>query len=323
MQCVEYREFPPARRFGVELELSNTIDKGKISLALELYEEATKSKRPVYATLGKHGWAETRANNYWHVKYDSTCGPLGKGLDSGWEVASFIGTGPQDIAHIAGATAALAAVGSETNPNCGLHVHVETTDFTPAAMGVLIARWLKIEPLLLAICTPHRNGNTYCQTMRRRMAQRGVLYDALLPKHFWLDMMPTDLNAHNNMEKRYAINPIGFAIAQIHPSHVRNTVELRLPECVLDAAHVKNWVRLIVNFVHLCASAPVAPPTVDGVRTVFEGLQYLGLEPVADFAIFDEELADLKVWFLKKLAAADVPLLSAEADKLLAFVGQF
>src|SRR4051794_28851539 len=96
-----YRSLTSSRRFGVELEVSNNRSKAFLAAVLSRFENTRGTLRSVNKTTGKEGWAQTIQNDYWHVKYDSTCGPLGKGLDGGWEIASFIGFGPQHIKQIA------------------------------------------------------------------------------------------------------------------------------------------------------------------------------------------------------------------------------
>lgn len=322
MRRVIYKELPSNRRFGVELELSNNLTKSEIGDALKQFENLYGKDKSVTVTSGPEGWAETVNNDYWHVKFDRTCGPLGKEVDYGWEVASYIGQGPDDIDHIARAARYLFNAGAETNLNCGLHVHVETKDFTYAQMGRLIARWIKVEKHLLQICHKSRTGNEYCQSMRHRMSKKKANYDPFCPDLFWYQIQPTCFHKHNNLDKRYALNPMGFAIAKYSGSYDRNTVELRLPECVLDETHVRNWVRLIVNFVEDSLDVAKSPVDTDSCKDVDEVLYYMGLSEKEDFAILDPELAGLRMWFLKKLACSEIIQTSRQANKRLEFISQ-
>jgi hypothetical protein len=279
-------------------------------------------KKTVKVTSGIEGWAQTNRNTYWHVKFDRTCGPKGKGVDYGWEIASYIGTGLPDINHIARAARFLGNRGAVTNRNCGLHVHVETTDFNNYLMGTLMARWIKLEPILIAICHPSRDENQYCRTLRSRRDMFGIKYHPLYPDKFWSAMKPTDISPHNNYDKRYTLNTIGYAAACITPSHSRNTAELRLPECMLEESHVRNWAKLIINFVDVTQKCLVAPDTLSSVKTVEEALIYLGLHSDKDFLVLDLDLLNLKVWFLKKLAYSYRSSWDREAQKHLEFISQ-
>lgn len=329
MLHIEYREFPDDRRFGVELELSNNLSKEEIGKCLVDFERDSGSGRKVEVTSGKEGWAFSSGNDYWHVKFDSTCGPMGKEKDSGWEVASFIGKGAEDIKHISNAAARLHDFGAQTNLNCGLHVHVETTDYCVVSMGRLLARWAKVEDCLMKMCHPSRVGNEYCKPIRTRMKRRKANYDSKRPDWFWHEMQPYSLNVHNNPEKRYAINTIGFACSIFNSCYPRNTVELRLPECVLESRHVLNWARLMVHFVDCSVEFDKLPLDVEPAKSVDEVLYYLGLgglnpsfcdEGTEEFLVLDGDLFDLKVWFLEKLASQRGGRTAREAKKKLEFI---
>ena len=89
MSQFTYQEFPEKRRFGVEIEVSNNISKKDLGNVIEEYETIylsplKKRKRAVKVTTGVEGWAQTKKNTYWHVKFDRTCGPRGKNFDHGW-----------------------------------------------------------------------------------------------------------------------------------------------------------------------------------------------------------------------------------------------
>ena len=52
------------------------------------------------------------------------------------------------------------------NANCGLHVHVDVSDFTRVQQQRLIALWLRYEPFFFSLTPPSRRNNHYCQPMR-------------------------------------------------------------------------------------------------------------------------------------------------------------
>ena len=150
MQQVIFKTTPHTRKFGVELEVSPFIHKSAIGLLLEDFELFFGTGRAVRVTSELKGWAMTDNNSYWHVKYDSTCGPKGKPHDYGWEIASFIGRSEQDLEIISNAAKWLADSGVQTNNNCGYHIHIDVSDFTPEGIGLLLANWLKIEYSVLS-----------------------------------------------------------------------------------------------------------------------------------------------------------------------------
>lgn len=323
MRPIQYREYPAHRRFGVELELSNNRTKQEIGSGLNQYEEIYGRNKTVKVTPGAEGWAQTKSNAYWHVKFDRTCGPVGYGTDSGWEVASYIGHGADDVLHISRAARFLKVIGCETNLNCGLHIHAETSDFTPRKMGILLARWLKVEPWLIQICHHTRRENIYCQSIRHRMNVKHVEYDPMDPEEFWEDMKPNDLGIHNNYEKRFTINTVGFATSRVIPEYNRNTVEIRLPECLLEEQHVKNWTRLFLNFVEVAQQQERGPESIEPANSVAESLYYLGLQGKEKFVVLDRELLGAKIWFLQITAAKSKSSTSVRrAQKHLEFISR-
>ena len=307
-----YQEFPKKRRFGIELEVSNNLSKQQLGEVIRDYEIIYKNpsysrKRSVRVTSGEQGWAQTQNNTYWHVKFDRTCGPNGKNYDHGWEVASYIGSGIDDANHISRAARFLNNAGAETNLNCGFHIHVEVDDFTPYQMGILLGRWLKIESFLISICHPSRYLNEYCMPLSNLFQTRKSIYDIgerklkFDPSFLWEIMRPHDLGIHNNHSKRVTLNTVGFANAQNNSFYPRNTVELRLPECLLDENHVRNWLILIVNFVEVCKNKNDTLRNLKSSNSVDEALIHLGFSGEESFLFLSKELLNAKLWFLDKI----------------------
>lgn len=321
MRRVIYKELTQSRRFGVELELSNNKSKSQIGYHLQDFESLQPNKRPIKVTLGSTGWADTHSNNYWHVKYDSTCGPLGKGEDSGWEIASYIGCGNDDINRISRAAWYLKSVGCETNKNCGLHIHVESKDFDAYMMGVLLARWIKVEDALIKICDRSRWKNDYSQPLRARVDYMGIVYSPIMPRSFWSSIQPRNLEKHNNLEKRYVLNTVGFATGLLHGQYEKNTIELRLPECILEEAHVRNWTSLILNFVEAASKKCLIPENLEPCKSIEEVLIYLGLSEEENFCFLDDNLLNLKAWVLRKISDSDISL-ATQARKHLEFIAK-
>lgn len=321
---IKFKEFDSNRRFGVELEVSPTVSRPKLKTLVVKYDQ----DHDALATTGtgSYGWADTKRNDYWHIKYDSTCGPEGKGYDYGWEVASYIASGISDMNKIAGLAQYMSDSGIKTNSNCGLHVHAEIKDFSTKEIGALIARWIKAESYLFAACNPSRGGNHYCQSLRQRMySLYNFHYDPEDPSGLWNVIRPIDTSTHGNSEKKYTLNTVGFLIGQLNPLHDRITVEMRMPECVLDREHVFGWTLLFVNFVESCKSSYFAPQNVQPCKTISDAFDMLGLGTVygSSFQILDRRLYDLKIWFLNKIIEKSTNnSLKEQAKEHLEFIGQ-
>lgn len=317
MQTIQFKELSDQRKFGVELEVSNDTGKQGIAGILRKFYRKCGVTRPVRVTPQAKGWAETHNNDYWHVKYDSTCGPLGKYQDYGWELASFIGHKPEDIDEIGCIAKTLANADIKTNLNCGLHIHVDVADFTCSQMGVLLARWLKVEETLFSICHPIRKRSPYCKTLRRPDLLNAN-YTPNNPDYFWHFMTPTNLSSHENEDKKYTLNTVGYACGLIKSNHSRKTVELRMPECLLEYDHVANWTRIYLNFVESCKNAN-APEDLSPAYDLDDILYYLGLFDKQKFSIFDDNLHQARVWLLNKLMKTNS---NSEANKRLEFISQ-
>lgn len=319
---VNFKEFNTNRRFGIELELSATRSREDIKSIILNHSQS----HDAFATIGNGscGWSDTHNNDYWHIKYDSTCGPLGKNKDHGWEVASYIASGIEDLNDISSVAHYLDECGLETNNNCGLHIHVEVKDFSSYEMGALLARWIKIESWLFAACSIRRSFSSYCRSIKQRKINRVVIYNPDETNVFWYQMMPDRTSTHNNPEKKYSLNTVGYTIGQIDPSYDRATIELRMPECVLEKDHIKNWTLLFLNFVETCKNDfNFVPQNAKNCNDILDVLSVLGLGKsfkYGDFQILDRTLFDTKVWFLKKLIDNGNERICEQAQEHLEFI---
>ena len=323
---VKYRQLPTDRSFGIELEVSKTLSKKAIGDIISDYEISYGACRHVRVSTGDgyRGWEESRGNLYWHVKYDSTCGPLGKGKDHGWEIASFVAN-LADLEHICFVSSELAECGVVTNRNCGLHVHVNARDLTPHQIGLMLACWIKAEPYLFAICDESRKDNKYCKSLYPRALDLAT-YNPDNLTDFFNQMKPTNFGSHNNSQKKYTLNTQGYAIYKIHEWYDRPTVELRMPECILDQDHIGNWTKLFLNFVESCKCdlLPI-PSDILPSSSVEESMKYLGLHGEDEFFLLDEDILNVKKWFLRKLSVSsknNEEKTASEASKWLEFVSQ-
>lgn len=319
MQVI-FKNAPFTRKFGVELEVSPDIHKTKIGTLLEDFELFYGTGRTVKVTPGVNGWDTTNSNDYWHVKYDSTCGPIGKPIDSGWEIASFIGRSEKDLEVISGAGQYLLESGVCTNNNCGYHIHIDVSDFLPEKMAILIARWLKIEFSILSACPSRRISNPHCQLLNFKKIIDSVSYNPNRLLDFWNRMAPNDLGAHDNQDKRYTINTIGYRIGQSNPNYSRKTVEFRFPECLLNKNHIANWVNILMCFVEDCFLAESPPKNISRCD-LNECLQLMGLKGDENFYLLDQKLFDAKLWFLQKIKNESTgPNYVKQAEELLNFM---
>lgn len=319
---IAYKEFSSTRKFGVELEVDPIVlsggepfgdaksGKAVIANTLRCFESLPGNRRvDVLVEGGDQGWAESIDNDYWHVKYDSSCGPTGKKKKDGggWEVASYVGSGINDIIHIAKAAHYLGSQGVQVNPFCGLHIHANVEDCDKTHMSNLMGHWLKIEPIISHALPERRKKNKYCKPLRSR-----------LKKHYCEGMLlsdsigPKNLSCHENPEKKYSINSVGWVVGE------RPTLEIRWPECVLDRMHIYNWTLFFINFIDACFMKPF--DSISPVTSVEDLLEIVGLQNPEDepFLILDEHLHLLKLWLLRRITecGSNQIIISEAKDKL-------
>ena len=314
---VSYRKFSSKRRFGVELEIEKTITQKDIERVIRDADPG----REVCVT----GWSQSYNNNFWHVKYDSTCGPKGYKKDQGgWEVASFVASGHKDITIVGKVTDQLGERGATINKNCGVHVHVDIADFSEAQAAILTARWIKMEPILPQILPGHRVHNKYCRFLSAVKKGRFNKRQSYTASEFWHLTRPTNLNVHENRQKKVSLNLVNYrtAIENSYMDYPRKTAEFRLPEGTLCGADVKNWVRIFVNFVDMSLKAEM-PENLSCVRKVEKKLDLVlasfGLLPEddSDFYILSQGLYQAKAWLLARFVRFGAPNFAEEARKRL------
>jgi hypothetical protein len=294
---VKHKGFGSARRFGVELEVTDRISKPEIAKVIQTVDPERKCTHTE--------WAQSKGNNYWHVKRDRTCGH---------EVASFIAQGEADIRAIGNVAEGMTKRGVSVNNNCGLHIHAEISEYTIEDAGVLAAYWFKTEHVIAQMVPDHRRTNRHCRLMQtKHRINSEAKYSA---REFYFKIEPTNLGVHENDEKRVALNYVNFGVGLREPGHNRNTVELRLPEGTLSRFEVENWTRWYVNYVDVQKGKSM-PANLKSYN-LEEALTCMGLHGEGEFFLLDRSLNETKRWVLMRLVShANDDKLRAEALEFL------
>ena len=71
-------------------------------------------------------------------------------------------SGDKFVAQITDLCAALSEEGGEVDHHCGLHVHVDARDLTPAALWRLCRLWAHVEAAMFGRVDPSRSASDYC-----------------------------------------------------------------------------------------------------------------------------------------------------------------
>jgi len=226
--AVKYKKFDSQRRFGVELETGNTLTKAKVRNVIKAISDHS-SYVTKYQLSGE--------SESWHVKDDATCGPLGRNGPKGVEIASFVARGIADLQHIGEVAQELYRAGCRVNDNCGLHVHAEAKDLSLYNVGVILAHWIKIEPVLAMSLPLSRNANVYCRRMLDKRPdggwQRINMEMDWKPTDLYHSLKPTNLSYYENDDRRVNLNLVNYTRAMVYETNHRKTLELRWPEGTL------------------------------------------------------------------------------------------
>lgn len=235
------------RNFGIELEIGNEQSQSHI-------ENIVKSNSLIeIRTTNK--WAQSINNNFWHIKYDSTCGVKGKSIDHGWEIASFKAFGELNLIHICDVAKELQNNDCKVNNNCGLHIHADVSDFSYQSMGSFLNRWLKIEKYLLNMVPVSRRNNIHCKPLFDKLCVKNLKESS--PENTWRILKPTIFRVHNNSQKRFTLNLINYAkFIKFKVKESRATIELRLPEGTLDWDNIYNWSYFYLNLINFSLKNP-------------------------------------------------------------------
>ena len=299
---IEYRKFESLRRFGVEFEMSNNLTRKCIA-------EAIKSNSHRQVRISRYSLSSK--NDYWHVKSDSSCGPRGIDGPSGTEVATYICSGPDDLKHISKTMGTVRRKGACVNEHCGLHVHVEVSDFTEEDIGRMLLFWVAIEPILNCAMPYRRKNNKYCKTLTS--VHDGVFLEWMYRLHGSESIArifkPCNDLFMDNAAKRRTVNVVNFYKVLDRDDQPRKTVEFRWPEGTLRPSDVKSWVVMFVSFVDSVKSrlgCPLDFMCKNGGPDVRDALEILGLGTggaEGGFSILDRDLLHARKWLLRRIIA--------------------
>lgn len=293
MKSVKYKKFTAKRHFGLELEVGKEVSISRIQEVI-----ASNSFVPV-----KTGFYRATLNNsYWEVKHDGSCG---KNVDKyginegGYEIVSYKGYTVKDLSHICKIGQKVKQAGCMVNKNCGLHIHIDVSDFTVNQMGIMIANWLCVEKILLQAVPSVRKNNKFCNALQnlRPKFKDEIVYGVQVWNHY----KPYTSKLHDNFDRRCAMNIVNFYRSLTLKTFKRCTVEFRFPEGTLVSQTIKNWARILINFVNKMANQKL---NISNIKTcnLTDALEILGLGGSKDeFHILSPGLHESKIWLLKRI----------------------
>lgn len=281
---VKYLAFPAKRAYGVELEICTTgVTKKGISSAIQKVDSLHDVR--IYS-----GWTVNTDNEEWYVKDDSSCG---------FEISSYKSKGVKDLVNISKVSEAVSKIGAKVDEKCGYHIHVEVEDFSYEQVSNLVATWMKVEHVIANVLPEHRVNNKYCKFLNEYHKKfKDSDIRSLGASVFW-DKIKPNVYGNFHSQRRVSLNIWNYAGYESGVTD-RLTVEFRFPEGTLNSEDVKNWIRLLVNFVEITKDRSFVGSTkkvnLDGA------LMLLGLSGLGDeFLILSNGMRDTKEWFLRRV----------------------
>ena len=244
----------------------------------------------------------------WHVKSDMSCGVDGPDCPSGLELSTRICSGRRDISIISRAAKAIADCGAKVNDYCGLHFHVDVSDFSESDIGRLILYWMVVEDILVLALPERRWDNKYCKMLDPNLNNALIQTYSMMPMT-WVEVArlfrPFDGLFSINLAKRRTININNFYRAMELNTNRRKTVEFRWPEGTLCSDDIRSWITLFVGFVDFVKSRNYFPLRFSDrnyVVNLNDVLEILGVGHCYDkFFIFDKILNDARKWLLGRI----------------------
>lgn len=278
------------RTFGIEMEMRK----------LRLPEGATNPEPLSGAQINRalsavcqmpvHGEGRSYSSRHcgraWEVKYD---------VSAGWEVTSpalmMDADGHND--ELLRACDALLALRPIVDKTCGLHVHVDVSDFRWVDVQRLLALWSRYEPFFFEICPPSRRVNQYCNPIRAASWHQ-VARGNLDPN--W-QSAERALRARTEADFAEAARPRGIGTvgraasglskySSLNLNHwwLNGRVEFRLHSGTVSYRKIRSWVVLLLTLVGRVRAerAPRIALSVEQPRPSFRTeyiLQQIGLGP--------------------------------------------
>ncbi len=232
------------RTFGVEMEF-NKINRSGHGISGEHINTLLSSActYPVNGTGG--GWNSTPDGSSWDVQYDATSGAHG---GSGWEVSSpalELDADGESEELRRGCDTLLHDLAPKITNNCGLHVHVDVSDFSWKEVQKLLALWSRYEPFFFSLVPTCRQSNQYCRPLRAATWDEAHRNDAMQSYPAM-----TALNATTRVGFEAACANLNkYRTLRMNMWALNGRVEFRIHSGTINYTKIKNFVRLVLSLV--------------------------------------------------------------------------
>ena len=283
------------QRFGIEIEMTGITRKKAAEVIAEYFGTESFYLGTYYKTYG----AKDRQGRTWKATYDSSIiaqkksrGRTVQAADEyKCEVVSPILT-YGDMADLQEVVRRLRHSGAFVNSQCGIHIHVDASRYTPQTLRNLVNiiaskedilyKALRIDPARLRWCK--KTNEKLLETINRRKPQT---MEAL--KDIWYAGSTRGRDEHYNDTRYHGLN--------LHSTFTKGTVEFRLFNSTTHAGEIKAYIQFCLAVSHQALTQKKASAR----KTVTDNEKYAFRCWMLRLGLSGDEFKTCRLHFLKHL----------------------
>ena len=283
------------QRFGIEIEMTGITRKKAAEVIAEYFGTESFYIGTYYKTYG----AKDRQGRTWKATYDSSIiaqkksgGRTVRAADEyKCEVVSPILT-YEDMADLQEIIRQLRHKGAFVNSQCGIHIHVDASRYTPQTLRNLVNiiaskedilyKALRIDPARLRWCK--KTNEKLIEAINRRKPQT---MEAL--KDIWYAGSTRGRDEHYNDTRYHGLN--------LHSTFTKGTVEFRLFNSTTHAGEIKAYIQFCLAVSHQALTQKKASAR----KTVTDNEKYAFRCWMLRLGLSGDEFKTCRLHFLKHL----------------------
>lgn len=283
------------QRFGIEIEMTGITREKAAKVIAEYFGTESFYIGTYYETYG----AKDRQGRTWKATYDSSI--IAQKKERGrtvhaadtykCEIVSPILT-YEDMADLQEVVRQLRHSGAFVNNQCGIHIHVDASRYTPQTLRNLVNiiaskedilyKALQIDPARLRWCK--KTNERLLETINRKKPET---MDAL--KDIWYAGSSRGRNEHYNDTRYHGLN--------LHSTFTKGTVEFRLFNSTTHAGEIKAYIQFCLAVSHQALTQKKASAR----KTVTDNEKYAFRCWMLRLGLSGDEFKTCRLHFLKHL----------------------
>ena len=283
------------QRFGIEIEMTGITRKKAAEVIAEYFGTESFYIGTYYKTYG----AKDRQGRTWKATYDSSIiaqkksgGRTVRAADEyKCEIVSPILT-YEDLPDLQEIVRQLRHKGAFVNSQCGIHIHVDASRYTPQTLRNLVNiiaskedilyKALRIDPARMRWCK--KTNGELLEAINRRKPQT---MEAL--KDIWYAGSTRDRDEHYNDTRYHGLN--------LHSTFTKGTVEFRLFNSTTHAGEIKAYIQFCLAVSHQALTQKKASAR----KTVTDNEKYAFRCWMLRLGLSGDEFKTCRLHFLKHL----------------------